>query len=376
MGSKQRCAANSISVLKGLGAGLALLAAPPLAADVKTGVDAWSAGDYSRAVEEWRGPAARGDSDALFNLAQAYRLGRGVSADIERAKELYLQAAQQGHIRAADNYGLLLFQQGEQEKSMPLIEGAAGRGDPRAQYILGLSHFNADYAEKDWVRAYALLSLSQAAGLPQAQRALVQMDQYIPLSQRQEAQSLAVKLKAEADQRLNAQLAASDLGVPDSAPATQSAVPPPARVASARPAPVEARGVPRGLPPAPRPVPQYRLPAGSSAPAPKRATAREPYRAGTAEPTASTAPVRSATAQASSNGPWGLQLGAFGVSSNADRLWAKLSRNPALAGTRKSLVTSGSVTRLMAVGFASRSSAAKACSALKSQGQDCLVKKT
>ena len=71
-----------------LGAGLLLaaLAAVPAAADVKDGVDAWSRGDYAAAVREWDGPATAGDPDAMFNLAQAYRLGRGVAADQKRAE--------------------------------------------------------------------------------------------------------------------------------------------------------------------------------------------------------------------------------------------------------------------------------------------------
>ncbi len=146
------------AALVGAGAMLAVIAAPALA-DVKAGVDAWTAGDFSRAVVEWQGPAAAGDPDALFNLAQAYRLGRGVEVDNARARRLYEDAARLGHVKAADNYGLMLFQEGEQEKAMPLIRAAADRGDPRAQYVLGLSHFNADYAPRDWVRAYALMTL-------------------------------------------------------------------------------------------------------------------------------------------------------------------------------------------------------------------------
>ncbi|MEO1489795.1 MAG: sporulation protein, partial [Pseudomonadota bacterium] len=204
---------NSIG-LATIGSGvLAFLAlSGPALADVKAGVDAWSSGDFDRAVNEWRLPAQNGDADALFNLAQAYRLGRGVDADITRARELYAEAAQKGHVKAADNYGLLLFQQGEQQVAMPLINAAAERGDPRAQYVLGLAHFNADYAKKDWVRAYALLTLAQASGLPQAKGALAQMDQYIPMDQRQKAQLVARDLEVEAGKRRAAELAAADLG--------------------------------------------------------------------------------------------------------------------------------------------------------------------
>ena len=80
----------------GLGVAVLALMAAPAVADVKAGVDAWSAGDFSRAVVEWQGPAAAGDPDALFNLAQAYRLGRGVEIDNARARKLYEQAASLG----------------------------------------------------------------------------------------------------------------------------------------------------------------------------------------------------------------------------------------------------------------------------------------
>ena len=65
-----------------LGTAALLLLGQPAFADVKDGVDAWTRGDFARAVKEWRGPALKGDPDAQFNLAQAYKLGRGVPADL------------------------------------------------------------------------------------------------------------------------------------------------------------------------------------------------------------------------------------------------------------------------------------------------------
>ncbi len=319
-------------------AALAAVSAQPLAADVKRGVDAWSAGDFDTAVNEWSLPAQNGDADALFNLAQAYRLGRGVTADITRARQLYAEAAQKGHVKAADNYGLLLFQQGEQQTAMPFIRAAAERGDPRAQYVLGLAHFNADYAPKDWVRAYALLTLAQGSGLPQASGALAQMDKYIPMNQRQQAQLLAREIEVEAGKRRAAELAAAELA--KGAPANPGAVSPtqPAAMASAPSSPTPARVAQSAPPPAPVAV--------------------------SARPTPT---VRA--------GAWGVQLGAFGVASNAERLWIKLADNPALVGTKKALVPSGGVTRLRAMGFYSRAEASRACEQLQAQGQACLVSK-
>ena len=163
----------------------AMLLSAPVAADVRDGVAAWERGDYAAAVAEWQGPAAAGDPDAMFNMGQAYRLGRGVPEDMGRAEELYQAAARAGHVQAADTYGLMLFQDGRREAALPYVQAASTRGDPRAQYLLGIAHFNGDLVERDWERAYALLTLANGAGLPQAGPAIAQMDELIPIEQRQ-----------------------------------------------------------------------------------------------------------------------------------------------------------------------------------------------
>lgn len=370
---------SSISIAKlsiSLAAMCAALGGPALA-DVKAGVEAWEAGDFGRAVAEWQGPADAGDADALFNLAQAHRLGRGVPADSQAARALYAQAAAKGHVKASDNYGLLLFQEGEQEKAMPLVRAAAERGDPRAQYVAGLAHFNGDYAPRDWVRAYALMTLANGAGLPQATSALAQMDQYIPLAQRSKAQALARTLEEDAASKRAAALAAADLGMGAGTSAGMSA-----GMGSAA-APVAAAPVP-----APAPV---QVAVSTPAPAPAAAPVAAPVVARTITPGASAmmpaapraAPVVAAAAPAAvraaapaavmQTGSWRVQLGAFGVAGNADKLWSSLAGNPALAGTTKALVPTGRITRLHAVGFASKAAAEEACSALERQGQACIV---
>tara|TARA_Y100000815_G_scaffold257199_1_gene265557 strand:+ start:63 stop:308 length:246 start_codon:yes stop_codon:yes gene_type:complete len=73
------------------------------------------------------------------------------------------------------------------------------------------------------------------------------------------------------------------------------------------------------------------------------------------------------------SGPWKIQLGAFAVNGNAERLWARLSGRSELAGATRVLEPAGRVTKLLAGGYASRDAAQSACNALKRSGQDCLV---
>ena len=79
-------------------------------ASVDAGVGKWRAGDWEGAVAEWVTPAARGDADALFNMGQAYRLGRGVPLNRITAIDYYRRAADKGHAAAAANLGITLWQ--------------------------------------------------------------------------------------------------------------------------------------------------------------------------------------------------------------------------------------------------------------------------
>ncbi len=372
---------------------LAALAAAPALADVKAGVDAWSRGDYAAAVREWEGPAGAGDPDAMFNLAQAYRLGRGVPADLVRAETLYARAAAQGHLQAADTYGLMLFQDGRHEQALPYLRDAARRGDPRSQYLLGIAHFNGDLVEKDWTRAYALMTLANGAGLPQAASAIAEMDQHIPLDQRQLAAGLAVELRNEADAARASELAAFDLAVQGAAsPAAASAVAEPApRV----PRPVATIAVSPSVSAARAAIAEATRATGTEDPAgagaifagaapptqvarasePAASTATPPASSGNASASPAAPVARSSTspAPAAANGPWRVQLGAFSVSGNAERLWSRLSRRAELAGRSRLLIPAGRVTKLQAGGFPTRSAAEAACRSLRQAGQDCLV---
>jgi len=354
-----------------LGGGLLLCAAGlsmPALADVRAGVDAWSRGDYAAAVAEWEGPAASGDADAMFNLAQAYRLGRGVALDEARAEDLYYRAAQSGHVQAADTYGLMLFQAGRREQALPYVEDAARRGDPRSQYLLGIAHFNGDLVARDWVRAYALLTLANSAGLPQAAPAISQMDEFISLEDRQQAAASAETMRAEATSLRSAQFAAADLGVTTPSAEPQSRVPRPIATVAVSPSIAAAR---TAIEAASRAT-GTEDPAGAGVAYVEPRTAA-PVVAAAPRPAPAQAAATPVQARASAGGPWRVQLGAFSVRSNAERLWDRLASRSEIAGRERLLVASGRVVKLQAGGFASQSAAQTACASLQRSGQDCLV---
>jgi len=188
-------------------------------ADVQAGVEAWKRGDYAAAIAQWRTEALTGDAMAQFNLGQAYKLGRGVAVDLRQAEEWYRLAAVQGLAEAENNYAYVLFENGKRKEAMPWIRKAAGRGDARAQYVLGTAFFNGDLAERDWPRAYALMRLAVTGGVAQAKTSLAHMEKFVPAEDRKRGLALAAGPLATL--------------VPDGKPVTQS----PAPQASPRPVP-------------------------------------------------------------------------------------------------------------------------------------------
>lgn len=374
---------------------LALTMATPALADVKAGVDAWERGDFAKAVAEWRDPAAKGDADAQFNLGQAYKLGRGVPMDLKQAEAWYKKAADRGHMQAADNYGLVLFQDNRREEAMPYIRASAARGEPRAQYVLGTAMFNGDIAEKDWVRAYALMTRASAQGLPQASRSLATMDKYIPLAERTRGTQLASQLEREAvAERQKLAGAAAGLKAPDTAtgatapgrPVVTAAAKPPVMPRPATGSTIQTTDLPPSrvsgpviptLPSGPNSAAasagvdfaSMGTPSASAPPPPPPPTPTPAPRP--AAPVATAASVAPAVA---ASGDWRIQLGAFGEEGRARALWTGLERqNPALAGMQPYLVKAGTITKLQAGPFATQAAAKQACDSVARSGQACFA---
>ena len=171
---------------------IAAWATPLSAQSVKAGIEAWQKADYAGAVAIWRPLAEKGDSDAAFNLGQAYRLGRGVRTDLGAAQTWFERAARNGHVDAQTTLGLLLFQNGNQTGGLRWLRQAADQGEPRAMLVYGTALFNGDGVTQDPVLGYAYVSRAAAQGLGPAKETLEQLDKLLPVEDRKKGVALAI----------------------------------------------------------------------------------------------------------------------------------------------------------------------------------------
>ena len=344
------------------GAILANVILAPALADVKAGVDAWQRGNYTAAIAEWRMLAEKGDADAQFNLGQAYKLGRGVPADLKMAQTWYEKAAEQGHEEAQANLGLLMFQTGQQEAAMVWIRKAADRGDPRAEFILGTALFNGDGVEKDVPHAYALMSHAAAQGLIAASTSLAEMENVVPESDRQQGMKIARELlrkdaERTATTRTTETQTAGAIG--------RSRMPPPVAKTDPLPEVSSSSSVRRAAPSATM----------TNAPARPASPPNKPAVLASATPPQRTVPTGKPANTASlstAQGRWRVQLGAYGSLEVAKGQWSALSKKIGLlAGLNPSYEPFGAFTRLRVNSLADRSAAERLCAAAKAAGQPC-----
>ena len=173
------------------GVAAALFAAAAPAQTVKSGIEAWQRADYGAAVAAWRPLAEAGNADAAFNLAQAYRLGRGVPINLAAAQTWLERAARKGHVDAQTTLGLLLFDNGNRTAGLRWLKQSAEAGEPRALLIYGTALFNGDGVPRDPVLAYAYVSRAAAQGLAPAKSTLAEMDRVLPIEQRRKGVAIA-----------------------------------------------------------------------------------------------------------------------------------------------------------------------------------------
>lgn len=179
-------------------------------ATVADGVYAYEQGNYPKARQEWLPYAALGNPNALYNLGQLYRMGRGVETDYVKAQSYYQRAAEKGHVGAQRNLGTLYYfgRIGEADPAQALIwlTKAAINGDPRSQLMIGTMHFNGETGQKDTIRAYAWIMLAAQSGLRNAAQTLESLEDTMTSDQISKAREMAPDM-------ISRQLSPDDVGL-------------------------------------------------------------------------------------------------------------------------------------------------------------------
>ncbi len=136
-------------------------------------------------LDELKTEAVLGQAQAQFMLAQHYQYGEGVKKSVQEAEKYYLQAAEQQHIKAIYELGLLYLEQGTtaeaHKEGLNYINDAAFKGNPYAEYTLGLLHefgyqkgTDAALVNQDNDQAIGMYNLSSANNFPLAKYRLAE----------------------------------------------------------------------------------------------------------------------------------------------------------------------------------------------------------
>lgn len=326
----------------------AALIPPADAGGLAEGLRKYEAGDYAGAISEWQPMADRGDADALFNLGQVYRLGRGVAVNPPLAEDYYRRAGDAGHAGAQGALATIYYYdygtRPRRGQAITLWRQAAAAGDAPSQYILAVLHYNGQDVPKDLMQAYAWALLAAEGGLEEGRSAAQSMRGQISANQRAQARVLMGGLL---------------VARPDPAPSppVPSPIVPPVQVAAIPDQAAEPEVIPA---PEPEPKPEA---------APIAVTETEPEPVPEAEP--EPVPVDA----------WSVQLGYYSQRDNAVRYWARVGPGieALLPGAGSRIVSidqgpeRGIFYRLITGAFDRPVEARLFCNDLKAIGIDCTI---
>lgn len=337
---------------------LFLAALSPAVASVQSGMEKWRAGDWDGAVAEWVGPASRGDAEAMFNMAQAHRLGRGLPQNTDSAIDYYRRAADKGHVAAMTNLGITLYQEGRKTEALNQLRQAADRGDLRASYVLGVATFGGDGAPRNPALGYAYVVRARDGGLSVASSQAARMATLMSADDRAKGEAVAAALAS--GKPVAVALAEASVPRPGAAPVRM------ADASAQVPGIASEDEAEEGTTEAPPRAPA-RKPAPEKADAKPKADAKD------------RAAPKDAAKMAEKDVPkaegWKVQLGAYANESAARTAWATLvSQSAALLKGQKPIYSPrGNLMRLQVGPYGERDDAAELCAKLAAAGRPCFV---
>ncbi len=137
------------------------------------GVQAYQAGDYELARQQWQAASDQNNLNAMFNLGVLYANGIGGKQELSRAIKLYRQAAEAGLAAAQHNLGLAYYQSNGVSQDFEAAKDwwtkAAQQDHPQAQFNLAAMLWNGGEVTQDKPTAIKWFRASAKAGDEQAQ---------------------------------------------------------------------------------------------------------------------------------------------------------------------------------------------------------------
>ena len=132
--------------------------------------------DYKKALYWYTKAAQQGHLAAQTNLGLIYDKGQGVPQDYQKALQWYTRAAEQGSSAAQYNLGVM-YDNGQgvaqdYSKALQWYTLAAEQGNAEAQYNLGLMYKNGQGAAQDYSTALLWYTRAAKQGVEQAQNNL------------------------------------------------------------------------------------------------------------------------------------------------------------------------------------------------------------
>ena len=157
--------------------------------------------DFSRAAELYLQAAELGHIEAQMNIGLMYSQGQGVRPDDREAVKWLAQASEAGNAIAQYSYALMIYEgRGERQnygKSLEWYRRAAEQGNAKAMNNIGIMTALGYGTQEDNIEAYAWFALGTLAGDADAQNNRDLTFEVLSQDERRAAQRAAERLRSE-----------------------------------------------------------------------------------------------------------------------------------------------------------------------------------
>tara|TARA_E500000178_G_scaffold352135_1_gene414867 strand:- start:408 stop:1046 length:639 start_codon:yes stop_codon:yes gene_type:complete len=156
-----------------------------------SGMKAYQAGDYLKALSIWEPEAIQGNATAQFNIGYMHEFGEGVTQSHEIAAKWYELAADQGDARAQHSLGNFYFSSGSYAAATNWYKQSAEQGVAEAQADLGASYGLGQGVPQSYIYAHMWSNISSLTGFDKGVRLTAELEEFMSPTEISIAQYLA-----------------------------------------------------------------------------------------------------------------------------------------------------------------------------------------